>query len=293
MTYAYDFNRVPGPSADEVKAAEGDGVLIYGTGQQQSAEYVKSIEDAGLHVARIWEHNTDSILGGYAYGVAECVQFERDNPPGMVYVACDLNNGALGGRDVTPFLQGWASITREPKFGIYGPQDAILQGQASGLAKLDHYWGVVNWISGGRPNNDPWNIAYWTSLGVDLIQLIGSPIDATDANQVLKASWWTTGTADSSEDDDVNNYITKKSNPNVGIWVTNNIHRRWVLPDEWAFLVALSNFLGKPVPSVLGVSDQWWDSLPDASKVGTGSAGPVINTVHVSGTFDGVGTPQT
>lgn len=296
MKYAYDFSRVPGPSPGEMKANDGDGILIYGTGRQQSQEYVDACEEAGLHTARIWEHNVDSILGGYAYGVSECLLFEANNPPGMVYVACDMNNGALAGRDITPFLRGWASVTREPKFGLYGSDDALNQGRNAGIDKLTHNWGVVNWIRGGYANNDPRNIAFWTSWGADLIQLIGSPVGDTDQNLVLNDSWWDTGDSSEDEDEVKPYYLTKKSNPNVGIWTSDGIFRRWVGPDEWKFIVDIAQLFGSPPPGVLSVSDQWWDSLTDASHttdVGAGGGGGTIGRLNVSGTFSGVGTPQT
>jgi hypothetical protein len=38
----------------------------------------------------------------------------------LTYVACDTNDGGVAGRDLTPFLRGWADTTREPIFGLYG-----------------------------------------------------------------------------------------------------------------------------------------------------------------------------
>ena len=66
-----------------------------------------------------------------------------------------------------------------------------------------------------------------------------------------------------TEEDDVKPlYIQKKSDPNLGIWVTDGIFKRHVGPDEWGFVL----FVSKPAPGVVPISDQWWDTLPDAAK---------------------------
>lgn len=211
MGVVFDFSVVPGPSADQIKAHDGEGTLIYGTGRTQSPEYVASLERAGLQVSRIWEHNTDSILGGYDYGVSECRIFEANNPPGLVYLACDLNDGALGNRDPLPFCRGWCSVTREDAVGAYGPDHFILAAQAAAIPKLSRWWGVVNWIQGGGPDNHPTNIAFWNDHGAHLIQMIGSPIPETDQNMVLHPDWHTTGSAPASkEQDDMVLYSTNE-----------------------------------------------------------------------------------
>lgn len=199
--YAYDFNRVPGPSAREIADNNGEGALTYGTGQQQSPEYLASLEAAGLHTPLIWEHNIDSILGGYDYGVSECKLWEASHPAGkLVYLACDLNDGALAGRDPSPFVRGWCDTTREAAVGTYGGDDALNFVRTAQIPKAQRYWGVVNWIRQGRPDNDPWNIDFWTRWGADLVQLIGSPIPDTDQNLILKPTWWTTGGAPTPSD---------------------------------------------------------------------------------------------
>lgn len=284
--YAYDFNRVPGPSSDEIRGGGGDGVLTYGTGNKQPQSYIDSIESAGLHVARIWEHNTDSILGGYDYGVSECRAFEANNPPGLVYLACDLNDGALGSRSVVPFCNGWCDTTREATVGLYGPDHAILDGQAMRRPKLSKWWGVVNWLDGGYPDNDPRNIARWSAMGVHLVQLIGSPIPDTDQNLVLDPLWWSTGaTPAPAEEDEMIHYITRKSNPSVGIWATNDIHRRHVGGEEWKFINDMAQLAGNPPPTVLGVTDEWWGTLLTGDVAGSGGTFPT--ELSVAGTFTG------
>lgn len=217
MAYAYDFNRVPGPSPDEIKAADGDGSLIYGTGAQQSDAWVKGHHAADLKVVRIWEHNTDSILT--MDGAAECRTFEANNPPGLVYLACDLNDAALAGRDVTRFCREWCSVTREDEVGLYGSSTAIAQGQGAGIPKLTKWWGVVNWIVGGGPDNAPQNIDYWTNAGAHLIQLIGSPIPDTDQNLILKDDWWSTGrVVPPTPEDDDDTMVYKTSDDGKDQW---------------------------------------------------------------------------
>lgn len=240
--YAYDFNRVPGPSADEIKANDGAGVLTYGTGTQQDPQYLADLDAAGLKTPLIWEHNVDSILGGYQYGADECRAWEASHPAGeLVYLACDLNDGALAGR--TPQLldtcRGWCDTTREAAVGLYGPDDAILAAQQSGIVKLSRWWGVVNWLNGGYADNDPRNIARWTEIGAHLVQLIGSPIPDTDQNLILRDDWWSTGAAPSAThpllvllEEDVH-FETDPAN-RADIWRFDGNTRAHLTPDEWA-----------------------------------------------------------
>lgn len=205
VTYAYDFSIVPGPGPDVITANAGEGALTYGTGTQQSPDYLASLDSAGLHHVLIWEHNTDSVLGGYDYGVSECKAWEASHPPGLVYLACDLNDGALGGASVQPFCAGWCDTTREAVVGLYGPDRAWTQVRWI-VPKMQRMWGVVNWLDGGYANNDPRNISRWTDLGASIIQLIGSPIPDTDQNLILRGDWWTVGAppapAPSQEDEE-------------------------------------------------------------------------------------------
>jgi hypothetical protein len=69
---------------------------------------------------------------------------------------------------------------------------------------------------------------------------------------------------DQPEDDKMIGYITKKSEPGVGIWATDQIHKRHVFPDEWDWINFLATINKKPAPLVVPVTDQWWDSLPVA-----------------------------
>jgi hypothetical protein len=185
MAYAYDFSVVPGPSPSLIKANGGEGVLVYSGNARQSDAYLDACRAAGLKVVWIWEVNTDSIFGGYDYAVVQCRWHESRVQPGeLTYVACDTRNQG----DVTPFLKGWSDTTREPVFGIYGPDFAIRQAQAAGT-KCQRWWGVVNWIVGGGPDNAPANIDFWSRQGAHLIQLIGSPIGNTDQNLIMRPDW--------------------------------------------------------------------------------------------------------
>jgi hypothetical protein len=60
-----------------------------------------------------------------------------------------------------------------------------------------------------------------------------------------------------AEEDEVNHYIEKKSDPSLGIWITNGIVKRHVLPDEYKF----AKFIGTNVVP-LPLTDEWWDSIP-------------------------------
>ena len=218
--HAYDFSKVLGPPVRDLVASGARGVLVYSFASRQSDEYLDECRRAGLRVVWIWERDRDSIL--FMNGADECRAHEASARPGeLTYVACDVNNGELGGRDVTRFCRQWASATREPEFGLYGSQDAIAQGQASRIPKLTKWWGVVNWITGGGPDNDPRNVVYWQGVGVHLVQLIGSPIDGTDQNLILRDDWATFGThAPTLEDDDMKTmlFTTRKSDGKTFCW---------------------------------------------------------------------------
>ncbi len=67
------------------------------------------------------------------------------------------------------------------------------------------------------------------------------------------------------EDDMPRQFISKKSQPDLGIWEQAGNTRRHVTPDEWDW-VKFSAFLKhEPEPGWLPVSDTWWDSLPTAT----------------------------
>jgi hypothetical protein len=66
------------------------------------------------------------------------------------------------------------------------------------------------------------------------------------------------------EEEDMISYITKRSQPDVGIWATNGMHRRHIGPDEWGFVQLIATIEKKPVPVVVPLTDQWWNSLPVA-----------------------------
>lgn len=281
MPFVYDFNRVPGPSPDEVKGADGQGSLIYGTGAQQSDDWVHDHESADLHVVRIWEHNTDSILGGYNYGVSECKAFEDANPPGLVYLACDLNDGALAGRSVVPFCNGWCDTTREATVGLYGPDHAILDGIAMNRPKLSKWWGVVNWLDGGYPDNDPRNIARWTEIGAHLIQLIGSPIPDTDQNLILRDDWWTAGPVAPSNpylEYQMDEFFATDPADRRNIWWFSGAGRRHISAGEWQAIAAQAAFRQLPPPKPFAGTPEMF-AAPDVTSFAGGSSGAGSFTV--------------
>ncbi len=245
--HAYDFSKVPGPSVRELVAAGARGVLVYSFASRPTDDYLDECRRAGLEVVWIWERDRDSIL--FLDGADECRAHEARAAPGeLTYVACDLNNGDLAGRDVTRFCREWASATREREFGLYGSQDAIAQGQASGIPKLTKWWGVVNWITGGGPDNDPRNIAFWHGVEAHIVQLIGSPVDDTDQNLILRDDWAAFGTrAPTLEDDDMKTMIftIRKSDGKTFCW--------WRSGSE-LLMRGFAN--GKPEDNVLTVFDQ-------------------------------------
>lgn len=81
------------------------------------------------------------------------------------------------------------------------------------------------------------------------------------------------------EDEDMALYISKKSDPSLGIWVTDNIYKRHMLPDEWAFIQYVSPDKAVVVP----ISDQWWDSLPTAAPTsGPTAPSPTVDPAAIA-----------
>jgi hypothetical protein len=276
MATAYDFSQIPGPSPDEITAHGGVGALTYGTGTEQPADYLASLDAAGLHHPLIWEHNTDSILGGYDYGVSECRAWETSHPPGLVYLACDLNDGALGGRSVLPFCSGWCSVTREAAVGLYGPDRAILDGIASGIPRLSRWWGVVNWLDGGEPDNAPGNIDRWRTIGAHLIQMIGSPIPGTDENLVLRDDWWTTGGAQPKVTAPMYDYFaTSPWDPTqTQIWWFSVAGHRYVPASEWQVIKVKAAFDGRPEPKPFKGTAEMFNASRDTNSASAPGTAP-------------------
>jgi Rv2525c-like, glycoside hydrolase-like domain len=212
-----DTDRPLPPTPAALVDAGAKGVLVYSFAGRPPPEYLDECRRLGLRVVWIWERGKPDILRGFQYAVDQCREHEASAKPGeLTYVACDLNNGdlKLDGRDLMPFLRGWAATTREPIFGLYGPQDAILQAQRANIPKLARWWGVVNWITDGRPDNAPENIAFWRSVDAHVIQLIGSPIALTDRDLILRADWATI----EEEDDDVKAMLAKLPDDDT-VWI--------------------------------------------------------------------------
>jgi hypothetical protein len=198
-TYAYDQSDGRATPTD-VLTHDGEGVLVYSGLDRPDDSYLVPFDTDTLHHAWTFESSRDRAVAGnddqnYRQGVSDCQWHEGRIPAGYFtyVVACDLNNNSLAGRNTQPYLQGWSDTTREPAFGQYGSSDAINQGMRLG-GKLQKFWGVVNWNPLGYPDNHPANIQYWINLGVDLIQLIGTPIPGTDQNIVAKPNWWSAST---------------------------------------------------------------------------------------------------
>jgi hypothetical protein len=152
------------------------------------------------------------------------------------------------------------------KTGLY--TYLYLLNSQGGLAQEWWQW-TLRWLAYYPGSNDgtllwgangdaiQWGSAHWqyTSSG-----------GTRDRNAVIDEALWATlgGAPAQSEEDAVNVYISKKSDPNQGIWITDGIFKRHVLPDEWAFV----QYVSGGQTGVFGVSDQWWDSLPTASPTG-------------------------
>jgi hypothetical protein len=78
------------------------------------------------------------------------------------------------------------------------------------------------------------------------------------------------GSTESEEDEVL--YITKQSDPSVGIWAADGTWKRHIRIDEWNFIA----YVSPDKAQVVEVSDDWWDSLPVAGAVN--AAGPEAST---------------
>jgi len=76
-------------------------------------------------------------------------------------------------------------------------------------------------------------------------------------------------TPDPEDDEVANMYVTNETDPSLGIFVTDGVWKRHILPDEWAFIQFVSPDKAKTVP----ISQQWWDSMPTA-----GASKPTVAT---------------
>lgn len=124
------------------------------------------------------------------------------------------------------------------------------------------------WIAYYPGNNDgslpSWAIGDAQAWGAMIWQYTSTNGTRDRSTPVDRALWarWGTGTTSHQEDDDVAKvYISKQSDPSQGIWVTDGIWKRHVLPDEWRFV----QYVTGGQQNVAGISDEWWDSLPTAA----------------------------
>lgn len=76
------------------------------------------------------------------------------------------------------------------------------------------------------------------------------------------------------EEEVANLYITKESDPSLGIWVTDGVWKRHIQPDEWAFI----SYVAPDKARTVAISDAWWDSMPVA---GAASAGGGVSVGEV------------
>lgn len=82
----------------------------------------------------------------------------------------------------------------------------------------------------------------------------------------------------SQEDEVANMYVTKESDPSVGIWVTDGVWKRHIRIDEWNFISYVSPDKAKIVP----ITDDWWNSLPVAGVSGGNSPAPSVDVAAIA-----------
>jgi hypothetical protein len=268
-----DTNQQTDPVA--LKNAGVKALGVYCGPDRPPVSYLQSLILNGIGIWFIQESTATSPWAGYDEGVAQARYAEqRVNEVGypsdciIYYNLSDTPNISGHEQAITAFAKGVADASLRPQFGGYGGQPALDAGQ-SGNPKLTHRWKVQTWGTDSPADimrqmpNEPAPVP-----GVDADWLVGNDIGTIGA--------W--GVANNVAGD--NAYMTKKSDPSVGVWVTNGVEKRHVLPDEWSFV----NFVtgGQAQAQVLQVSDQWWDSIPVV-----GSGGTVTIPTNLSGTFSG------
>lgn len=250
MKNAIDFSFAR-PSPQDI-AAHGFDVLVYTGPARPDAGYIATCRSLGIGVTLIQESDPNRAQQGYQAGVndahyADSRADEVGYPSNcsIAYVVSDGSAGDpnYGAGNIAEYARAIRDTSRRPYFW-YGNTYACNAALAGG-------GGLGTWIP-----------STWGS-GSLLVQEanIASPIPDTDLNTV-RAPYGAWGGAEvPQEDDDVKAlYITKRSDPNLGIWVTTGIHKRHVLPDEWAFIQ-----FTQPGTGVVGLSDQWWDSIPSVT----------------------------
>lgn len=257
MRNAVDFSYAR-PTGAELEL-RGLDALFYTGNARPSAEYINDLRSRGVAVTFIQETTSTRAQAGFGAGVADAqfadARASEVGYPTTAAIAYVVSDGSAsdpnyGAENITAYAQGVASVSQRPFF-FYGNRYCVDAAMAGGGARCLGAWVPSTW--GSDPNRDL------------LIQEanIASPVGDTDLNSVYKpyGAWGQDSTTTKEDDDVANMYIAKHSDPNQGIWVTDGMYKRHVLPDEWSFAQFVTGGKAVAVP----ISDQWWDSLPIAS----------------------------
>lgn len=270
MRHAIDFSFARPPSG-LIQAAGYEGVLVYNGPAIPTSDEIADYQVHGLGVTFIYETAEDWAFGGRQAGINAVAHTDRVTPSPKdrpVYYAVDRRNTADHAAQIRECFTAICELTDRVAVGVYG-SDETMDAVAGCHPKLSYRWGVETWIAGsGGANAQVQNVGLWfAKYNPQLVQLSNSkapdvPGFDYDSNVILADDWgqWPAPTAPiSPEDDDMAAaYIAKKSDPNVGIWVTDSQTKRHVLGHEWAFVQYVN-----PAAKVLELDDEWWDSIPE------------------------------
>ena len=229
-----------------------------------------------------------AYAGGNGYGAADADQLvgymDREGfPPGNGYWFCAADSPSTPAQylaNVTAYAQDF--VTRMRAHGRTGPgtpygnRAAIFAARDGVIAAGSpvNLWGVGPWGfgEGGYANQPP------DTCDADLLQSGNTPGPApgTDLDWLYApisrfAALGGPPTPASSSEEEPVDYIEKKSDPNVGIFVTNWQTKRHVNPAEWELAQVLRQLGGQPAPAVLPLDDDTWANIPDVTSLGSAS----------------------
>ena len=202
-------------------------------------------------VTFVQESTSQRSQQGFGAGVADREFAEaraREVHPGVKSIAVVVSDGdGADDWDASEYGAGWADAASIPFFP-YGAQsicESFNRGAAGHPLCLGGTWVPETWGD-----------------GTFLSQVVGaSPVGNTDLNHVWAAYYPTAPVPVPPEEEEVARplYIGKKSDPAVGIWATDGVFKRHVLPSEWDFVQYVA-----PGTGWLPLPDDWWDSIPNA-----------------------------
>jgi hypothetical protein len=173
---------------------------------------------------------------------------------GTIVVAVD--EGAGFGQTVTILLDDPPPGANRVGYGHMAQIDVIVGQHVAEGERIGLSGGAAGMVGAGSSTGA--HLHLWTGDGPN-------PPLVTDPTPIFIGGAHSLNDSDEDQDDDVKAlYITKKSDPTVGTWVSDGMWRRHVLPTEWEFVKSIAALAGQPGPAVVELVDEWWNSIPVA-----------------------------